>query len=396
MPLKAHAHIAGSIFIAAAAIVAGVVGLLILPLVSLPFAAAERARLRLLTGQRISSGHQPRRNRGLRAWALLRIGEGATWREVVHFVITPVLGILITVGIAIEVVFVGSFAITPFIAVDRTVRIGTFTMTEPMQTWPLVLAALLCLVLFVYLNTIVALTFGCITEGLLHVRDHKLMQQVLALGHSRSVIIDSFDTERRKIERDLHDGVQQRLVNSALTLGLIHRQLQDESVRPLVERAIGQNKATLESLRETIMGISPMVLTDHGLAAALRSLTDGSSLNVTLLFDPPELADVRSDPRVELAAYYIVNEALTNVAKHAGVTRAVVTVGGDLNTVTVKVVDQGNGRANPSGGTGLAGLIERAAVLDGQLTVSSDAKGTKVVASLPRQKDDDTTWKGLS
>lgn len=379
--LRAHAHILGSVLMSVLSTAAIMFTLVFLPFVSLPFAHLERARIWLLTGNKMVNAHLPKPNEGVRSWALLRIGEAATWREATHFIVALVLGFFIATALAVETVFVVSLAGTPFVALEKPVQIGSITMQTPLDTWPLFASGIFCLIIFAYINTLIAFSLGCITEKLLGAGDHELLQKVCALDQSRTVILDSFDAERRRIERDLHDGVQQRLVNSALTLGMMKRQLSDGPAAALVLRAIKQNQAALASLRETILGISPPVLADHGLIAALRSLIDASSLDVTLVLDNREQ---KCDPSVELAAYYIVSEALTNIVKHSGTLSATVKVGGKTDMLTVTVTDCGSGGANPAAGKGLAGLAERALALGGTLRIKSDTTGTTITASLPR------------
>lgn len=206
-----------------------------------------------------------------------------------------------------------------------------------------------------------------------------------AVNRARAVILDSFDEERRRIEQDLHDGVQQTMVSTALTLGLLARHPEAGTLLPLINRAIEQNRAGLQALRGTLLGISPQVLADHGLVAALRSLVDASSLDATLSVEDTEDTVERCDHRVGKAAYFIVSEALTNVAKHADDVAVAIAVGGDLDTLRVRIADRGPGGADPASGSGLAGLAERASALGGYLTVASDANGTVIDASIPRR-----------
>jgi signal transduction histidine kinase len=323
-------------------------------------------------------------DRGIRSWALLRLGEASTWRSTAHLVIAAVAGFPIAIALGIEVVTVGTLMGTPLVAVDKPVRVGDWTMSTPLATWPLVLAGIVSLAVFLYVNMLVGYIMGSVTESLLSAREPELTRKVSALDQSRAVILDAFDAERRRIEQDLHDGVQQTLVSSALTLGLIKRHPEAEPLLPLIDRAIAQNRAGLQALRQTLLGISPPVLADHGLVAALRSLVDGSSLEATLVLDDLEYAEVRCDPRVEKAAYFIVSEALTNVTKHAGRLEVTVTVRGDAQTLTVLVADRGSGGADLTAGNGLAGLTERASALGGRLTITSCPSGTVIAANLPR------------
>jgi len=209
-----------------------------------------------------------------------------------------------------------------------------------------------------------------------------LADRIGQLEHSRAEVIDAGEAERRRIERDLHDGAQQRLV--AMTMELARAQARFDAedpaaARALVDQAHGQAMAALAELRSLVRGVHPPVLSDRGLDAALSALAALCPVPVTVDAD---LA-TRPPPAVEAIAYFVVAEALTNVAKHAGASRVVVGVRGDGRTVTVTVRDDGIGDADPAG-AGLAGLAARVAAVDGRLTIDSPPGGpTLVTAELP-------------
>jgi PAS domain S-box-containing protein len=197
---------------------------------------------------------------------------------------------------------------------------------------------------------------------------------------SRARIVEAADQQRRRLVRDLHDGAQSGLVRlvMALQLALRGRDVPDE-VRSLVAEALDNARSTIDELRELAHGIHPAVLTHRGLAAGVRSLADRASLPVAV-----EIADERYPNSVESAAYFVAAEALTNVAKYARASTARVAATRTATHLVLTVDDDGIGGARVSAGTGLAGLADRLAALDGTLTVSSDpGEGTHIRAEIP-------------
>jgi signal transduction histidine kinase len=206
-----------------------------------------------------------------------------------------------------------------------------------------------------------------------------ISQLVEELRASRARIVEAGDAERRRLERDLHDGAQSRLVALALLLRSARRRA-DGELADLLDQAQAELNTSLEELRELARGIHPAVLTDRGLESALEALTSRAPLPVTL--------EVESEDRlpgpVESAAYFVVSEALTNVAKYAQATEATVAVRRSNGRVTVDVSDDGVGGADAAGGSGLRGLADRLAALDGTLRLDSPAgHGTWLHAEIP-------------
>jgi signal transduction histidine kinase len=198
---------------------------------------------------------------------------------------------------------------------------------------------------------------------------------------SRSRIVEAGDAERRRLERDLHDGAQQRLVAVALQLRLIRARIHSDpaSVEQLAITAGDELAASLDELRELARGIHPAVL-DQGLPAALESLAARSSILTTLTVD---IADRLPQP-VELAAYFVTSEALTNIAKHAEATAATVRLSRRDGVAILEVADNGKGGADRAGGSGLRGLVDRVEAVEGTLRISSPAGGgTTVTAEMP-------------
>jgi PAS domain S-box-containing protein len=217
----------------------------------------------------------------------------------------------------------------------------------------------------------------------------KLAGQALAnadareeLAASRARIVEAGDAERRRLERNLHDGAQQRLVATSLSVRLAaNRAGDDQQLHAMLDRAGEELALALEELRELARGLHPAVLSDHGLNAALQTLADRAP--VPVLVDVA-LDDERLPEPVEAAAYYVVAEALTNMAKHAGASEARVRVQRADGHVVVEVADDGVGGADAKGGSGLCGLVDRVEALGGRLAVTSPAgAGTRVRAELP-------------
>jgi signal transduction histidine kinase len=198
---------------------------------------------------------------------------------------------------------------------------------------------------------------------------------------SRERIVAAGDAERRRLERNLHDGAQQRLVALSLQLRLLQGRIRadDPSAQELASTASEQLAQSLEELRELARGIHPAVL-DHGLAAALESLAARSPVATTIAYE----ATGRLPEPVELAAYFVVSEALANVAKYAQATGVTVRVSQAAGGAIIEIADDGVGGADEAGGSGLRGLADRVAALDGRLrVVSPPGAGTIVTAELP-------------
>ncbi|MBK1789253.1 sensor histidine kinase [Prauserella cavernicola] len=210
----------------------------------------------------------------------------------------------------------------------------------------------------------------------------RLQEKASQLQASRARGVDAAEAERRRIERDLHDGAQQRLVSVAMSLGRAKSKLEGDPValRTLIDEAHTDAKLAVSELRDLARGIYPAVLADRGLDAALSAQAAKSPIHVDV--------DVEVDPRppaaVETTAYFIVGETLTNVAKHAGASEAGVRVWRTDETVVVEVTDNGRGGAQIRPGGGLAGLADRAATIDGVISVVSPPGGPTVIrADLP-------------
>ena len=209
----------------------------------------------------------------------------------------------------------------------------------------------------------------------------ELTERVESLEVTRSWAVEIAEAERRRIERDLHDGAQQRLVALAMDLGLAQARLDDdpERARELIDHAHGEAKRAIVELRDLARGIHPVSLSDRGLAGAIPALAGRSTI--------PVLVDVRVPERlpasIEGIAYFVVSECLANVDKHAQATSATVSVEPVDGQLIVRVTDDGVGGANPAAGSGLRGLADRVAALQGTLDVTSPpGRGTRIHARI--------------
>ncbi|GIH06625.1 hypothetical protein Rhe02_46920 [Rhizocola hellebori] len=208
-------------------------------------------------------------------------------------------------------------------------------------------------------------------------RAEELALRVQDLTESRADVVDAADAERRRIERDLHDGAQQRLVSLAMNLGMARATLTDvdPKAREAIEHAHDEAKQALTELRQLVRGLHPAVLEDRGLDAALSGIAARSPVKTRLNVDVPK----RPSATVEAVAYFVISEALTNVAKHAQAKAVDIEVRRRGDLLLIEVRDDGRGGADPLAGTGLRGLAQRIRSVDGSWSVESPLGGPTVI-----------------
>ncbi|MER7894758.1 sensor domain-containing protein [Streptomyces sp. NPDC096046] len=343
-------------------------------LTGIPVAAVERARLRLVDAEPVPDPHRAPGEPGLRAWLSTRLRERATWRELGHALLFA--GLLWPVdALAFTVLLLGPLSVVATPLLMAVLGEAKVLKVWPVTTWP---AAAGCAVLGVVLLALGACLLGVVAgarAGLVRLliapQQTDLGARVVELARSRVRLVDAFEAERRRIERDLHDGAQQRLVALTMTLGLARL---DAPPGPLADRLATAHQeagAALAELRELIHGIHPKVLADYGLEAAVADAADRSAVPVDVDLDLPG----RLSPAVEAAAYFVVCEALANVGRHSGASRAEVSGGHRDGRLLLRIRDDGRGGARAGEGSGLTGLADRVSVLDGRLSLSSPPGG---------------------
>ncbi|GGM53693.1 histidine kinase [Micromonospora sonchi] len=354
------------------------------PMGAMPLAALERLRLRLVDDRPVTAGHRRPPEATPWSWLRTRYTEAITWRELGYVcLLATVLPVLYGV-VGLVVLLLGAYAVSPVLVHDgEAVTLGFGEVTTVGGTLPYAVIGLLLLPTLVpYLLTGLAGVHGALARALLHGgSDERLRAELVEVSRSRARLVAAFEAERRRIERDLHDGAQQRLVGLTLQLGLARLDLPPGSASAqAVASAHGQAKQLMAELRELIHGIHPQVLTDLGLTAALQELASQAAIEVVVDSDVAG----RLPDHIEATAYFVAAEALTNVAKHSGATRAAVTVRQQRDRLAVEVDDDGRGGADPARGTGLTGLADRVAVVDGRMLLSSPVGGpTRVRVELP-------------
>jgi signal transduction histidine kinase len=367
--------------------------------VSRAMGTVERVRANLLLDLDIPRPYRPDPPSD-RWWRVFwsRATDPATWTEVVYHLLMLPIGILTftvtftlwTVGLALLFLPTYAWALPqPVHFVDAWVRItldtspnfilvgsnGTgWAIDTPIEFALVSLIGLVLLLLTPWVVRGLATANGYLVRGML---GSDVIARVQTLTASRAAAVDLAAEDRRRIERDLHDGVQQRLVSLAMDLGRAKEKLDTdpERAKELVDEAHEEAKRAITEVRDLARGIHPAVLTDRGLDAALSALAARSAVPVEVRVDVAE----RPPASVEAAAYFVVSEALANVAKHARATRASVTVRRVGDRLTVQVQDDGVGGAAVADGSGLAGLRDRVGALDGELHLLSPEGGPTVL-----------------
>ncbi len=348
------------------------------------FARAERARFALLLGEAIPAPPAPRRDGSW--WQLLwrAVTAGTFWRGVCYALLRfPAATVQAVVVIAVWSLGLALVTLPAYswLLPGGGAHIGAFVLPGPLLAAGAVAGAVLLLAA-PWLTAVTAAGDAALARPLLGAgRRSGLAARIGELETSRAAVVDSAEAERRRIERDLHDGAQQRLVSLAMELGRAKARFatDPEGAGLIVAQAHEQAKAALAELRNLVRGVHPPVLTDRGLDAALSGLAALSPVPVEVRVDLPR----RPPAALEAIAYFVVAEALTNVAKHAHASRAGVSVSLTGGLLSVVITDDGTGGADPAG-QGLSGLAGRVAGVDGRLRITSPPGGpTTIEVELP-------------
>jgi signal transduction histidine kinase len=350
-------------------------------------ARMERSRVAALLGERLEDPVPPLEAKGWWRRLVERAKSRPRWREIAYLLLALPLGVFTTV-LALEVWCLSAALLFLPLYVnalpDNAAKLGLFAASQGFAVLALSVLGLVGIALAApWLTRALARLDLAVARWLLAPRrQDELGEQVTRLETSRAAAVDSAEAERRRIERDLHDGAQQRLVALAMDLGTARERLEHdpEGGRQLVAEAHEEAKAALKDIRDLVRGIHPVILEDRGLDAALSAVVARSPVPVTLDVNVAE----RPPPAVESTAYFVVSEALTNVARHAEATRAVVTIVRAGDRLVVEVRDDGQGGAVVGQGTGLTGLRDRITALGGAMHVVSPPGGpTTLLAEIP-------------
>jgi signal transduction histidine kinase len=360
-------------------------------------ARVERWRVAFVDGSPLvphgyaSLGWPPRSPYGawLRAWFGAQFVDGSRWLDVVYVLVLLPLAIL--EFSVVLVLWVTAFACIGVSIALVAVRAGGEHLflagTQVDRAWVVFgVGAFLGVVGILLVPTAASVSRGlmllhrAVVQGLLCVDPSAaLRQDVERLRESRSAALDLEASELRRIERDLHDGAQQRLVMLAIDLGLAEERIDEDpaGAKSLIVDAREQARLALADIRDLVRGTAPSILLDRGLVAALGAVAGGCP--VPTILDSGLPTGERLPPAVERAAYFVVAESLANAAKHSGATRCDIVLRRAAARLLVEVRDDGHGGATPSPGGGLAGLRDRVEALDGVLTLTSPAGGPTVV-----------------
>ena len=348
---------------------------------------AERSRLAALLGLDLANPHPPLPDTNWfgRLWA--RAKTASRWKEIAYLLAKLPVGVFTYVGVVLSWSFSLALLTLPLYVNALPGDSAEFGLFDVRAGAPAFIAALIGIAGLVFVSP--WLTYGvavldrAIARGLLgpsvsaaHVAE---MQRLEA---RRVAAVDSADAERRRIERNLHDGAQARLVGVAMDLGRAEQHFDDdpERARQLLAGAHDETKAALTELRDLVRGFHPAILEDRGLDAALSAIVARAPVPVDLHVD----ISPRPPATIESAAYYVVVEALTNIAKHSSATKASIAIARRGDRLAIDVTDDGDGGADVAKGTGLSGLEERVRGLGGWMQVLSPAGGpTTILVELP-------------
>lgn len=357
------------------------------------FGALERVRARALLGLEVAAPEPvPVRRGGPMGWVGAMLRSGTSWRHLLYTLVQfPWAMFSFSVGVSLWatgwalLTYPLWFWVFPVYAGQGGIQLyGDEThhvyLDNPFEITVTALVGLLFTLATPWIVRGLTTVDRLLVHGLLG--PSRLATRVVELESDRGVVVDTAAADLRRIERDLHDGAQARLVALAMDLGLAKEKLAEDprAAARMVDEAHGEVKTALQELRDLARGIHPAVLTDRGLDAALSAVASRCTVPVQVDVDLPS----RPTPAIEGIAYFTVSELLQNVSKHARASRASVDVWRMDDRLLLQVSDDGVGGADASGGSGLAGLAGRLDAVDGILVVDSSAGGpTRITAELP-------------
>ena len=347
----------------------------------------ERHRLAALLGVDLADPIPPYTPGSLWKRFAQRLTSIPRWKEVGYCLLRMPIGMVLGLGTTLAWALSIALVLLPLTVrfmPDQQAQFGLFTASSGGAAWAVGLAGLLGFVIVApWVTSVAGYLDAALGRALLGPSTQaRLAAEARVAEAGRAAAVGSAETERRRIERDLHDGAQQRLVALAMDLGAARERLETdpEIGKRLVVKAHEESKAALREIRDLVRGIHPVILEDRGLDAALSAVVARCSFPVDLQVSVGE----RPTASVESAAYFVVSEALTNVERHARATAASVAIARRGNRLIVEVSDNGSGGADPTRGTGLAGLAERAAAMGGTLDLLSPPGGpTTLLVEFP-------------
>ena len=351
--------------------------------VSRALAWGERQRAALVLGAPLRGRYSPPVSGRVVDRLKALFADAQTWKDLGwHLLLLPVGTIGFTIAVVCWSVTLSGLTLPLWWwTVEPPPDVGSLSIDS--MWWAMLgfLAGVVSIPLTVALVRGSAAATGALAATVLGPGAAELEERVEVLTETRAGAVEAAQAELQRVERDLHDGAQARLVSLALDLGMAEERFErdPEGARELVEKARGEAKLALSELRDLARGLRPALLAERGLAEAVRSLAARTPLPTSVSAEVPE----RVTPAVEAAAYFVVAEGLTNAVKHSGATRALVRIEHEDEQLVVEIADDGSGGADPAG-NGLDGLRKRVEALDGTLRIASPPGGpTLLHAELP-------------
>ncbi|MEV4702025.1 sensor domain-containing protein [Actinoplanes sp. NPDC049316] len=371
-----------------AVVVVGIPLLGAVALLGLPVAGIERWSLRMIDDRPVPEAHRTPPRPGLSSWLRTRFTEPVTWRELGYatllmLVLWPIDLLAVILGVTVPLALLATPVLFATVGEGEQVNV---LKAYAVTSWPAAFAScaagVAALVACAYGLGLLAGSRGALARVIIVPDAARLGDRITELTRSRVRLVDAFEAERGRIERDLHDGAQQRLVALTMMLGVARLDAPPGPLAEQLTRAHDEAGKVLVELRELIRGIHPPVLTDFGLEAAVLDLAARSAVPVDVSLTLPQ----RFSRPIESTAYFVVSEALSNMAKHSGADHGEITGGYSEGRLVVGICDNGHGGADIEAGTGLLGLGDRVSVVDGRLSLSSPPGGpTRMTVEIPCQ-----------
>lgn len=344
--------------------------------------AIERQRVRLLGHKSIPG---PPASLRIPPWRHVpaRLASALGWREIAGTLLHLIFAVLTFTLWVFGLTLALTLLLAPFLPVfGSAFTVGDWRIDHPAATIPIAVLGVMVLAVFLYAQLALAVVQAMTARALIGSRVEELEQQVTTLAGERVALVDAFEAERRRIERDLHDGPQQHLAGAALHLGLLRTRIEQErpELLPGLDSAHDEIERALDAIRAAVSGLRPRILIEKGLAAALSDLADRSPVPVKVDVDPV----LRFSDATEASLHSIATEFVANSLKHSGARQITITLDTAPGAVRFLLSDDGNGGADPARGTGLIGITHRVTLLRGTAQLDSPIGGpTTLSITLP-------------